>query len=88
MPDTQPTPDPLGRARDIERDILYLLTDPEDSQPIWTLEDLAREMEERDITAYTRPLQASGLLHRTSDGHVFASRAAIRQIQLVGHGVI
>jgi hypothetical protein len=88
MPDQQPTPDPLDRARQIERDILYALTDHEDQQPLWTVEDLAREIEESDITAYTRRLQRAGLLHRTTDGHVFASRAAVRQIQLVGHGVI
>jgi hypothetical protein len=88
MPDEQPTRDPLERARDTERDILYLLTDPEACQPVWALGDLAREMEEHDILAYLRPLQASGLLHQTADGHVFASRAAVRQIQIVGHGVV
>jgi hypothetical protein len=87
MADEQPIPDPLEKARALERDILYLLTDPEDIQPLWTLEDLARELEEPDITSYVRPLQCSGLLHRTSDGHVFASRAAVRHIQMVGHGV-
>jgi hypothetical protein len=88
MPDEQPMRDPLEKARERERDILYLLTEPEDNQPLWTLEDLAREIEEPDITSYIRPLQCSGLLHRTSDGHVFASRAAVRHIQMVGHGVI
>ncbi len=85
MPDEERTCD--DRMRSVEREILYLLTDPEDNQPLWTLEDLARELEVRDISAYTRPLQRAGLLHRTSDGHVFASRAAVRQTQLVGHGV-
>jgi hypothetical protein len=88
MPDEQPIPDPLDRAREIERDILYLLTEPEDNQPLWTLEDLAREMQEPSITDYIRPLQCSGLVHRTSDGHVFASLATVRHIQIVGHGVL
>jgi len=88
MPDQQPIPDPLAKARETERDILYLLTEPEDNQPLWSLEDLAREMAEPDITSYIRPLQCSGLVHQTSDGHVFASRAAVRHIQMVGHGVI
>lgn len=87
MPATEPTHDPAERFRRIELDLLYLLTDPEDMQPLWALEDLARELDVTDITAYTRPLHNSGLIHRTSDGHVFASRAAVRQIQLVGHGV-
>jgi hypothetical protein len=88
MPVEQPIPDPLDRAREIERDILYLLTEPGDNQPLWTLEDLAREMQEPGITDYIRPLQCSGLVHRTSDGHVFASRATVRHIQIVGHGVL
>ena len=87
MPDQQPIHDSLAKARETERDILYVLTDPDDNQPLWTLEDLGREMELPEIIDYIRPLQQAGLIHRTSDGHVFASRAAVRQIQLVGHGV-
>jgi hypothetical protein len=86
MPDAQPIPRERDHAM-IELEILYLLTDPGDNQPLWTIEDLAREMQEPEIINYVRPLQASGLLHRTSDGHVFASRAAVRQVQLVGHNV-
>jgi hypothetical protein len=87
MPDQQPIHDSLRKDRETELDILYLLTDPEDHQPLWTLEDLAREMEKSDILDYIHPLRRAGLVHCTSDGHVFASRAAVRQIQLVGHGV-
>lgn len=84
MPDKQPI---FERASRVEREILYLLTDPDDNQPLWTLEDLARELEESEITCFTSPLYRAGLIHRTSDGHVFASRSAVRQVQLVGHGV-
>jgi hypothetical protein len=87
MPDAQPIYDPLRKTRETERDILYLLTDPEDNQPLWTLEDLGREMEKPEIIDYILPLQQAGLVHRTSDGHVFASRAAVRHIQMVGHNV-
>jgi hypothetical protein len=87
MPDAQPIPDLAAQAREVERDILYLLTDPDDNQPLWTLEDLAREMAESDILSYIDPLRRAGLVHRTSDGHVFASRAAVRQVQNVGHNV-
>jgi hypothetical protein len=88
MPDQQPIPDPSERARVVELEILYLLTNPNDNQPLWTIEDLACELHEHDILSYVDSLQSAGLVHRTSDGHVFASRAAVRQVQLVGHGVI
>jgi hypothetical protein len=88
MPDEKPTPDLRSEARHIELEIIYLLTDRQDNQPLWTVEDIARELDESDIMSYVRPLQAAGLIHRTSDGHVFASRAAVYQVQLVGHGVM
>lgn len=88
MPDEQPICDPLKRARAIELEILYLLTDPEDNQPLWTAEELGREVEQAEIAQYLKPLERAGLIHSTSDGHVFASRAAGRRIQLVGHGVV
>jgi hypothetical protein len=87
MPDQERIHDPLRKARETERDILYLLTDLEDNQPLWTLEDLGREMGEREIIDYIDPLRRAGLVHCTSDGHVFASRAAVRHIQMVGHNV-
>lgn len=87
MPDEQPTPEHADPYRQHELEIIYLLTDPDGNQPLWTLEDLAREMDERDIVPYVRRLQEAGILHRTSDGHIFASRAAVRQVQIVGHNV-
>ncbi len=86
MPDEQPIF--LGKDHEaIELNIIYLLTDPDDNQSLWALEDLARELGEPETNIYVRRLQEAGLLHRTSDGHVFASRAAVRQVQLVGHNV-
>jgi Mn-dependent DtxR family transcriptional regulator len=87
MPDQEATPDPADHYRQHELEIIYLLTDPDDNQPLWTLEDLARELDEPEAIIYVRRLQEAGLVHRTSDGHVFASRAAVRQVQLVGHNV-
>jgi hypothetical protein len=84
MPDEQPTRDPLERALNLEREILYQLTELEDNQPLWTIEDLEREIDQHGIIDYVRPLQRAGLLHRTSDGHIFASRATVRFVQLVG----
>jgi hypothetical protein len=88
MPDAQPMPDPAERARQKENDILYALTHPEEIKPLWTIEELACEVEEYDVESLVKALQRAGLVHRTSDGHVFASHAAVRHIQLVGWGVI
>jgi hypothetical protein len=86
MPDQQPIPHEKDHAA-IELSIVYLLTDPGDNQPLWALEDLARELREPEIINYVRRLQEAGLIHCTSNSHVFASRAAVRQVQLVGHNV-
>ncbi len=86
MPDEQPIF--IGKDHEgIELSIVYLLTDPDGNQPLWALEDLARELAEPEANFYVRRLQEAGLVHRTSDDHVFASRAAVRQVQLVGHNV-
>lgn len=87
MPDEKPTPDPAEHYRQHELQIIYLLTDRDDNQGLWTIEDLARELDKRDIMPYVHRLHEAGIIHRTSDGHIFASRAAIRQVQLVGHNV-
>lgn len=84
MPDEQPTPSVAERYDAIERDILYAITDPEDCQPLWSVEDLAREMDCPTVIDHINSLQRAGLVNRTSDGHVFATRAAVRHIQIVG----
>jgi hypothetical protein len=88
MPNVQPTLSERDDADVVQRDILYALTEPGDNQTLWTIEDLAREMEDRAVIDKVNALHRAGLIHRTSDGYIFASRAAVRQIQLVGHGVI
>lgn len=88
MPDEQPTAEPCERARQNESAILYALTNPDEIQPLWTIEDLAREIEDPEVIYLVKALQRAGLVHRTSDGHVFASRAAVRHIEIIGWGVI
>jgi hypothetical protein len=88
MPNEQPTLSERDDVDVVQRDILYALTEPGDNQPLWTIQDLAREMEDRAVIDKVNALHRAGLIHRTSDGYVFASRAAVRQIQLVGHGII
>lgn len=88
MPDQHPTPDPAERARHTELEILYLLTQPDDSPALWSLEELERELNPLEVDNAVTSLLGAGLLHCTADGFLFASRAAVRQIQLVGHGVV
>jgi hypothetical protein len=87
MPDEHPTLRERDDIAAVQRDILYLITEPEDNQPLWTIQDLAREMDDRAVIDKVNELHRAGLVHRTSDGYIFASRAAIRHIQLVGRVV-
>jgi len=80
------TPDPRSYY-ELERDVLYHLTTPEEGQPLWSVEDLNREMDRTDAIDLVNGLRRAGLIHRTSDGFVFATRAAVRMVQMVGHVV-
>lgn len=71
---------------ELERDVLYQLTTPEDGQPVWSVEDLSREIETNAEDA-VRGLLRAGLIHRTTDGYVFATRAGVRVVQMIGHVV-
>jgi hypothetical protein len=85
MPDENPI-----RARDfdvMERDVLYLLTEPSDGQPLWSVEDIGREIESDEPTTPIRGLLRAGLVNQTSDGFVFASRAGVRMTQLAERAV-
>jgi hypothetical protein len=88
MPDENPTRAPTRGERsfgDMERAVVYLLTDPCKQPTLWTLPDIGRELEYFDPEMLVEPLQRAGLLHRTSDGFVFASPAAFHLTALVGH---
>lgn len=84
MPDENPTRD---RFDETERDVLYLLTEPSDGQPIWSAEDIGREIESDDPMTPIGGLLRAALIHRTSDGFVFASRAGVRMAQLAERAV-
>jgi hypothetical protein len=76
MPDSEPTLMPSEAKTRTESTIMSLLLVHDDQRP-WSTEELAREigrpMEVADAIA---DLHAVGLIHRTSDGFVFATRAA------------
>jgi hypothetical protein len=81
---------PNERMRDfdvMEREAVYLLTDPGRYPAIWSAADIGRELETSDPHAVVRPLVNAGLVNRTSDGHVFATPAAFKMVQMVGQVV-
>ncbi len=85
MPDENPT-----RARDIgdmERDVVYLLTDPSRQPTVWSLPDIGKEIDYFDAESIVYPLCRAGLLHRIGKDIVFATPAAFHLIALVGQTV-
>jgi hypothetical protein len=87
MPDAQPMPSRDCEADEVNRDILYALTEPDENRPLWTIDELARELGDPCIIDHINELGRAGLIHRTADGYVFASRSAVRHIQMVGRVV-
>jgi hypothetical protein len=85
MPDTQPSPQHSVAANELaERDVMYLLTDDE-GQRHWSEKEIGDEIEDRlNAADILRALERAGLIHRTTDGFVFAARPAIRFRELIG----
>jgi hypothetical protein len=83
MPD-QSTPEPRNFG-DMERDVVYLLTDPCRQPTLWAVPDIGRELDYFDPQCVIEPLLRVGLIYKTSDGFVFASPAAFHLTSLVGH---
>jgi hypothetical protein len=79
----QDTPTPGERYDTLEQMVLYLMTDGE--QPIWSVEDIGRDLDDPAAAVdAVRGLRTAGLIHQTSDGYVFATRAACRMVEIVG----
>jgi hypothetical protein len=78
MPDDKSTLSPAEQEQNTDGTILLLLT-LKDAQRPWSVEEVIRELGSRNnaIDAIAR-LHGVGLIHRTSDDFVWASRAAIR----------
>ena len=90
MPDENPTPgENLTRGDrnwgDMERDVVYLLTDPERQPTVWSIADIGREMAYFDPEALIHPLLRGGLLHRIAGDYVIATPTAFHLVGLVGH---
>lgn len=81
----QDTRTPACRMEQAERRVLYLLTD---EQPVWTMDDLAREVESaEDARIAVQELAGAGLIATVGDGCVFATRATVRLLELTGGAV-
>ena len=53
--------------------------------PIWSVVDIGRDVEDPvGAEDALRGLFRAGLIHQTSDGFVFATRAAHRMVEIVG----
>jgi hypothetical protein len=70
---------------DMERDVVYLLTDPCRQPTVWLTADIGREIDYFDPESVVYPLCRAGLLHKTGDGFVLATPAAFHLVALVGH---
>jgi hypothetical protein len=79
---TQDTRTPAQRMEQVERRVLYLLTD---EQPVWSIEDLAREVESAENACIAiHELLAAGLVSKAGEDCVFATRATARLVELIG----
>jgi hypothetical protein len=82
MPDQDDTCAPGARYDALEQQILYLLTN---GLPIWSVADLGRELDDPPgVEDAVYGLRTGGLIHLTSDGFAFATRAAFRMVEIVG----
>jgi hypothetical protein len=76
MSETEPTLMPAENQTRTESTIMTLLLVPDDQRP-WSTEELIREIgRPNDVHNAICSLHGVGLIHRTSDGFVFATRAA------------
>lgn len=78
MPDEQRNPDTPDRAKNAtDATVLDLLVEEENQRP-WTRDDLALAIGSSMVVEDAiNNLHAAGLVHRTSDGFIFATRAAV-----------
>jgi hypothetical protein len=80
--------DPVRAFNMAQRDVLYFLTNPDDYQPVWSIDDLGRVLDNSvGAVDAVGELRRAGLIHQTSDGHVFATRAGVRLVQIIGRVV-
>ncbi len=69
---------------ELEKCVLYILTDPDSYPPLWSVPDIGREIDYFDPEAVVYRLYNAMLVHKTSDGFIFATPAAWRMVQMTG----
>lgn len=80
--------DPVRASNMAQRDVLYMLTNPDDCQSLWSIEDLGRALDNpAGAVDAVGELRRARLIYQTGDGHVFATRAGVRIVQIVGRVV-
>lgn len=78
----QVTPAAGERYGALEQNVIYLLTN---GLPIWSVEDLGRDLDDPPgVEDAVYSLRTAALVHQTSDGFVFATRAGFRMVEIVG----
>jgi hypothetical protein len=84
MPDEQRISDGQSEENRVDWLVLDLLIDADTQRP-WSVAEVIREHghEHNAIDALDR-LHSAGLIHRTEDGFVFATRAAVRYAEIAG----
>jgi hypothetical protein len=84
MPDREPIPDQGAEEARADWFVLDLLLNGAVQRP-WAIAEVVREYghETNAIDALDR-LHGAGLIHKTREGFVFATRAAVRYSQLAG----
>lgn len=78
--------EPLREFDAMEREALYVLTDPDRYPTVWSVPDIGRQIETEDPMAVLLPLRKAGLVHTVS-GFVFATAAAFKMVEIVGQVV-
>jgi hypothetical protein len=83
MPETQRTPERANDEARTDWAVLDLLIGQDEQRP-WSVEEIIREHRTpQDALDGISRLYGAGLIHKTSDGFIFATRAAIRFSQIV-----
>jgi len=55
---------------------------------VWSIEDLGRALDNPvGAVDAVGELRRAGLIHQTGDGHIFATRAGVRLVQIIGRVV-